>query len=104
MVQARYPNDGNTMGREFSLTILDRVLKDRRTYFQSSASPSTSESLQGVEAVVASPVFDPHDNVAGFVYGCRTRFTPHRGLGIGPLEAQVMQVLASSVGTGLARQ
>ena len=105
MVQARYPNDGgSTIGREFSLTILDRVLKDRVTYFQSSATPSTAESLQGVEAVVASPIFDPLDNVAGFVYGCRTRFTPNRGLGIGPLEAQVMQVLAASVATGLARQ
>ena len=105
MVQARYPNDGgSTIGREFSLTILDRVLKDRRTYFQSSAQPSTAESLQGVEAVVASPIFDPQDNVSGFVYGCRTRFTQARGLGVGPLEAQVMQVLAASVATGLARQ
>jgi adenylate cyclase len=105
MVQARYPADGgNIMGREFSLTILDRVLKDRRTYFQSSATPSTAESLQGVEAVVASPILDMQENVAGFVYGCRTRFTQHRGLGIGALEAQVMQVLAASVATGLARQ
>src|SRR5262245_29818447 len=104
MTQARYPTEANTIGREFSLTILDRVLNDRRTYFQSSAAPSTSESLQGVEAVVASPIFDPQDNVAGFVYGCRTRFTPNRGLGVGPLEAQVMQVLAASVATGLVRQ
>src|SRR5262249_56499414 len=28
----------------------------------------------------------------------------NRGLGIGPLEAQVMQVLAASVATGLSRQ
>src|SRR5262249_8623637 len=105
MVQARYPTDGgSTMGREFSLTILEHVLKDRRTYFQSAATPSTAESLRGVEAVVASPIFDPQDNVAGFVYGCRTRFTQQRGLGVGPLEAQVMQVLAASVATGLARQ
>jgi adenylate cyclase len=104
MVQARYPEDSNVLGREFSLTILDKVIKDRRTYFQSSATPSTSESLQGVEAVVASPIFDVHDQVVGFVYGCRTRFTAQRGLGVGPLEAQVMQVLAASVATGLARQ
>jgi adenylate cyclase len=105
MVQARYPDDGSSIGREFSLTILERVMKDRRTFFQSSAAPATtSESLQGVEAVVASPIFDPQDNVVGFVYGCRTRFNPQRGIGVGPLEAQVMQVLASSVATGLARQ
>jgi adenylate cyclase len=103
MVQARCPVDANVMGREFSLTILDKVMKDRRTYFQSTAAPSTSESLQGVEAVVASPIFDVQDNVVGFVYGCRTRFNPQRGLGVGPLEAQVVQLLASAVATGLAR-
>ena len=106
MVQSRFPDDGgNTMGREFSLTILDRVVKERRTFFQSSAAPAaTSESLQGVEAVVASPIFEPTGDVVGFVYGCRTRFTAARGIGIGPLEAQIMQVLAASVATGLARQ
>lgn len=105
MVQARCPEDGDTIGREFSLTIVERVLKDRRTFFQSQASAaSTSESLQGVEAVVASPIFDARDQVAGVVYGCRSRFTAHVGLGIGPLEAQVMQLLASAVGAGLARQ
>ena len=105
MVQARCPEDGDTLGREFSLTIVDRVQKDRRTFFQSQASAaSTSESLQGVEAVVASPIFDNRDQVVGAVYGCRSRFTAHLGLGIGPLEAQVMQLLASAVGVGLARQ
>lgn len=105
MVQSRFPDDGYNMGREFSLTILDRVMQDRRTFFQSSAAPSaTSESLQGVEAVVASPIFDQQENIAGFVYGCRTKFNPQRGIGVGPLEAQVMQVLAASVGTGLSRQ
>jgi adenylate cyclase len=104
MVQARYPDDGNMMGREFSQTIIEKALKDRKTYFQSTAMPQSSESLQGVEAVVASPILDPQDDVVGFVYGCRTRFTAQRGLGVGPLEAQVMQVLAASVATGLARQ
>src|SRR5207249_9127851 len=37
MVQARCPADSSSIGREFSLTILERVLKDGRTYFQSSA-------------------------------------------------------------------
>jgi adenylate cyclase len=102
---ARYPDDGAELpGREFSLTIIDKVERERRTFFQSSAAAaSTSESLQGVEAVVASPIFDPRDQVVGAVYGCRNRFNPHVGIGIGPLEAQVMQLLASAVGVGLAR-
>jgi adenylate cyclase len=102
---ARFPDDGSELpGREFSITILDKVERERRTFFQSSAAAtSTTESLQGVEAVVASPIFDPRDQVVGAVYGCRNRFNPHVGIGIGPLEAQVMQLLASAVGVGLAR-
>lgn len=105
MVQARYPDDDNYTGREFSMTILERVMNDRRTYFQSNAAAASTESLQGVEAVVASPIFDAKENVIGYVYGSRNKFSPQRGtMGIGPLEAQVMQLLASAVGVGLARQ
>ncbi len=105
MVQARYPDDDNYLGREFSRTILDRVEHERRTFYQTSASiPNSSESLQGVEAVAASPIFDLHDQVVGAVYGSRNHITSHAGIGIGLLEAQVMQLLASVVGVGLARQ
>jgi adenylate cyclase len=105
MVQARYPDEDRPFGREFSLTTLDRVERERRTLFQSAQSvPSSSESLQGIEAVAAAPIFDPRDQIVGAVYGCRSRITAHAGLGIGHLEAQVMQLLASAVGVGLARQ
>jgi adenylate cyclase len=110
MVQARYPDDdgSGSRGREFSTTILARVEQERRTFYQSeaSASGSGSESLQGVEAVVASPIFGANDqHVVGIVYGCRNKYSRHRGgVGIGPLEAQVMQLLAAAVGAGLARQ
>ncbi|HEY7315386.1 MAG TPA: adenylate/guanylate cyclase domain-containing protein [Gemmataceae bacterium] len=105
LVQARYPEDATTSGREYSLTTLARVERERRTFFQkASAMPVSTESLQGIEAVAASPIFDSRDEVAGAVYGCRSRFTPHLGLGIGALEAQVLQLLASVVGVGLARQ
>lgn len=102
---ARFPDDGAELrGREFSLTILDKVERERQTFFQSSpGNTATTDSLQGVEAVVASPIFDGKDEVVGAVYGCRNRFNPRVGLGIGPLEAQVMQLLASAVGVGLAR-
>jgi adenylate cyclase len=104
-VQARYPDDSGPVGREFSLTTLERVERERRTFFQKASTlPGSTESLQGVEAVAASPIFDAHDQIAGAVYGCRNRITAHAGLGIGPLEAQVMQLLASAVGVGLARQ
>lgn len=91
-------------GREFSNTILKCVLEERRTFFQTSgAAASPSESLQGVEAVMASPIFDNHENIVGALYGSRNRYAKARGIGIGPLEAQVVQLLASAVGAGLAR-
>src|SRR5207302_6978073 len=93
-----------TSGREFSLTILQQIVQERRTFYQSSASGSVISSLAGVEAVVASPVFDADDKVVGAIYGSRTRFADStKGPGIGPLEAQVVQLLASAVGAGLAR-
>lgn len=87
----------------YSRTILEHVVAQGRTFYQSSAPPA-SESLKGVEAVVVSPIFDPTERVVGAVYGCRTRAAGGRGVGIGVLEAQVVQLLASAVGAGLARQ
>jgi adenylate cyclase len=113
MVQARYPDPPSPLyqggqggfGREFSMTTMERVERERRTLFQSAQSVANpAESLQGIEAVAVSPIFDSRDRIVGALYGCRSRFTPHAGLGIGPLEAQVMQLLASVVGVGLARQ
>jgi adenylate cyclase len=101
---AREPNDAS-QGREVSQTILRYVVQERRTFYQSSTSLLTmSESLAGVEAVVASPIFDPHDEVVGALYGSRRlSYSNLSGAGIGPLEAQLVQLLASAVGAGLAR-
>ena len=88
-------------GREFSTTVLDHLAKEKRTIFQSDDIPST-ESLVQVKALVASPVLLPNGDVAGALYGVRR--TPRgRGMGISPLEAQLVQVLATAVGIGLAR-
>jgi adenylate cyclase len=38
------------------------------------------------------------------IYGSRSRLSSHHGGGIGALEAQVVQLLASAAGAGLARQ
>jgi adenylate cyclase len=105
LVQARYPDEGGEVpGREFSRTILERVREERRTFYQSQAPVgSMTESLQGVEAVVAAPIFGSGDEVVGAVYGCRYGFPAARQIGIGSLEAQVIQLLASVVGVGLAR-
>jgi signal transduction histidine kinase len=102
-VVARAYKDEGGPGRDFSHTILRYVLDERRTFYQTGAKGlSWSDSLHGVQAVVASPVFDAEDSVVGAVYGSRTRQPRARDLG--PLEAQVVQLLASAIGTGLIRQ
>src|SRR5262249_27594357 len=62
---------------------------------------SQSDSLHNIHSVVASPIFDAHDSVIGALYGARSRRAASRE--IGPLEAQLVQVLASAVGAGLVR-
>ncbi len=95
-------------GREFSRTILRYVVEERRTFYQASALPQattteTMASLADLEAVVSSPIFDARDQVVGALYGSRKRTPGGTELGIGHLEAQVVQLLASAVGAGLAR-
>jgi signal transduction histidine kinase len=98
---AQHRND-RPLGRAFSQSILNRVLAEKRTFYMPAmAAGSAGESLVGIQGVVASPVFDSKDEVVGVVYG--TRVQRARGREIGPLEAQVVQLLAAAVGAGIAR-
>ena len=87
----------------FSRSVLAQVMAERRTYFQSFQNDNQAQSLLGIEAVVASPIFDEHDAVAGVVYGSRDMRAAAGLKGIEPLEAQFVQLLAGAVSTGLAR-
>jgi adenylate cyclase len=99
-VVARCPKD-EKHELEFSRTILQHVLGEKRTFFRSAANLALTTSLQNVEAVVASPVFDANDQVVGALYGSRS-ILAEKG-DIGNLQAQLVQLLASAVGAGLAR-
>ncbi len=100
-VVARAFLDEGGPGREFSQTILQQVIEERRTFYQSVSKIAQTDSLQGVQAVVASPIFDAREAVVGVVYGSRSRGVIQRD--IGTLDAQVVQVLAAAVGSGLER-
>ncbi len=100
VVARAYRGDGGP-GRDFSYTILRHVLEERRTFFQSVTKTVGTESLQGVQTVVASPLFDGQDNVVGALYGSRSLSA--RRHEIGPLEAQVVQLVGTIVSSGLAR-
>lgn len=92
----------DSCGRDFSHTILRHVVNDRKTYYQSVAG-NAAESLAGIKMVVASPIIDTHEQVAGVLYGVRTRGIDFLTGGGGRLQAYVVQLLASVVGAGLAR-
>src|SRR5262249_43399538 len=99
-VAAMIVKDENAQGRAFSHAILAQVLAAKRTFYMPAGAASGSDSLVGVQGVVASPIIDAKDEVIGVVYGTRNQRT--RGRELGPLEAQVVQLLAVAVGAGPA--
>jgi signal transduction histidine kinase/CheY-like chemotaxis protein/HPt (histidine-containing phosphotransfer) domain-containing protein len=86
---------------DFSMTVVSQAVRQRRTFYHRTSGVSQSPSLEGVGAVVASPIFGAEDQVVGVLYGSRARRI--RGRDIGPLEAQVVQLLAAAAGAGLVR-
>jgi adenylate cyclase len=101
-VVASYPA-GDPAAQRYSQRIVRQVEAERRTLFERFDDADLRQSLVGVEAVVASPIFDEAGAVVGVVYGSRDRSSAQGLLGITPLEAQFVQVLAGAVSAGLAR-
>jgi signal transduction histidine kinase len=97
---AMVSSGAETQGRAFSHTILTQVMTAKRTFYIPSGAVG-GESLIGVQGVVASPIFNAQDEVVGAVYGVRNQRA--RGRELGPLEAQVVQLLAVAVGVGITR-
>jgi adenylate cyclase len=89
---------------EYSRTVLNRVVTEKRTFYQGSTLLNSAKSLSGVSTVVASPVLDSDgDEVLGAVYGAKVRRNPLGGDDLKPLHAQLVQVLAAAAGAGIAR-
>ncbi|MGZ0170229.1 MAG: adenylate/guanylate cyclase domain-containing protein [Planctomycetales bacterium] len=88
----------------FSRTILQNVLEEARPFVLDDDPAAAAESLTNVESAVASPVFDSTGKeIIGAIYGSRQSSVITAATGIRDLEAQLVQVIASVVGTGLAR-
>ncbi|NLX99496.1 MAG: response regulator [Rhodopirellula sp.] len=87
----------------FSRSVLSRVVEQGRTFFGTPQPTSVRSSLEGVEAVVGSPILDSNGKVLGVLYGSRDSRPASSHVGIQSLEAQVVQLLASSVSVGLIR-
>jgi len=91
---------------DYSTSIVDRVAKEARTYYSHPRGTDQRRSIANLEAVVASPIFDENKHVVGILYGSRDmEGAPSGGLShlIRPVDAQLVQVLANSVSSGLVR-
>jgi adenylate cyclase len=87
----------------YSRTMVDYVARNRQTVYQDvERMAGTAMSLLRIEAAVAAPVFGLNGELAGVLYGARNRGLFARGP-VGPLEAQLVQLLAAAAGANLAR-
>ncbi len=77
------------------LRLIDQAADARETLFHSA--PGETESI------VISPLFDAKDQVTGAIYGTRVIHGSNGRRGIRYLEAQLVELLAQSVSTGIAR-
>ena len=89
--------------------ILGSLLREKRTVWSDPANSAfdMQQSLVGVQAVVASPIFDRHGEVIGALYGDRHFRAGSSGSGlpqISKAEASLVKILAASVAAGLARE
>ncbi len=62
--------------RRASGSVLNRVLAEKRTFWQTPANSASQESLVGVDAVVAAPILHKNGAVIGALYGNRRRAAP----------------------------
>lgn len=91
--------------QSYSTSVLEEVLAKKRTFYGNPQQMAMRPSLLSLEAVVGSPIFDRNRDVVGMLYGSREfTFETRERFEITPLEAQVVQMLASSISVGLYRQ
>jgi adenylate cyclase len=85
-----------------SRNMLNMVCHERKTCWRGQHDlGSHPGSLEGVTSVVAAPILDPSGHVIGVLYGDRRRYDQPA---LGELEARLVELLASGIAAGLARQ
>jgi adenylate cyclase len=94
--------EGSTENR-FSRSMVESVRQQKRTLFRNAAVDDMSKSLAEIEAVVASPILSRDDEVIGVLYASRALSSGSGSRAVGSVDAQVVQLLAGAVATGLAR-
>ena len=86
---------------KFSRSLLNQVVQERRTFYQS------GEQLQSISdggLAAASPIFDAKgEAIIGAVYGYRAIAGTGASCEVTPMDAQLLQTLASVVSLGIVR-
>lgn len=90
--------------RSPSRTILQQILDKKCTVYHVPASSMATASLQGIKALVASPILDPDGEVIGALYGARFSSPSMQVPQISELEATMVEVIACSAAAGIARE
>jgi adenylate cyclase len=94
---------GSDVPVRYSRTLVAYVAKSGKTFYQGlDRLTEDAVSLLMIEAAVAAPVFGMRGEVVGVLYGARGRGLIARGP-IGPLEAQLVQLLAAAASANLTR-
>jgi adenylate cyclase len=102
VISGCYTSNENVSVR-YSTTLVKNVVEQKKTFFQDLSNlEEKGQSLVNLEAAVISPILDFHDNIIGALYGARSKNIIAKG-GITSLDAQLVQMLASTVGAGIIR-
>jgi adenylate cyclase len=86
---------------DVSRTILKRLCEQKRTFWEA---PPASASLMAIRTVVAAPILDPEGEVIAVLYGDSRQGSDLGQEPVGELQARLVELIASGVGAGLARQ
>ena len=87
-----------------SLSVLSRVDEERKTQICDATRNQSTSSMHMLSSVVAAPILDRNQNLVAILYGDRWLMLQMDQDDITELEALLLDVLASAVAGGLARQ
>lgn len=88
----------------YSRTLVSHVATRRQAFYEDveKLCQANKDSLSDVEVAVAAPILGLKGEVVGVLYGTRSRSLHWHGP-VGPLDAQLVQLLAAAASTNLAR-
>lgn len=87
----------------FRIELVERAVEQGVTLFHDSSQLTASEESRAFETAVVSPVFNHHGDVIAVVYGFRGQRLTNNRIGARALEAQFVQLIASSILSAMTR-